>query len=133
MPKPKENSNLTELLKGGLFGAITFIILTVMVCWLLLKMNLSKETYFVILMFISSLSGVLSGFASVRKKRENGIVNGLISAIIPMFIMLVSMSVAYKGFSVFEMIVAACSLFGGAIGGIGAVNIKKKRKPIKKR
>ena len=133
MPKPKESSNLTELLKGGLFGAITFIILTVIVCWLLLKMNFSKETYFVILMFISSLSGVLSGFASVRKKRENGIVNGLISAIIPMFIMLVSMSVAYKGFSVFEMIVAACCLFGGAIGGIGAVNIKKKRKLIKKR
>ena len=133
MPKSKENNAVTDLVKGGLVGSIVFIILTLIMCAVLLKTDLSRNTYLPFLMIISALSGMLSGYSAVRKRRENGLVNGLTASIIPAIIMLIAMSVAYKGFSVFELIVAACCLFGGTIGGISAVNIKKKRKPIKKR
>lgn len=133
MPKAKENSAVTDLVKGGLVGSAVFIILTLIMCAVLLKTDLSRNTYLPLLMIISALSGMLSGYTAVRKRRENGLINGLAASIIPAIIMLIAMTAAYKGFSVFELIVAACSLFGGTIGGIGAVNIKKKRKPIKKR
>ncbi|MBQ2964003.1 MAG: TIGR04086 family membrane protein [Clostridia bacterium] len=133
MPKPKDNSNLTELIKGGLLGTALFIILTLIICSLLLKTDLGKDTYFPFLMLVSALSGIFSGFSAARKKRENGLINGLTASIVPAIIILIAMSLAYKSFSVFELIVAACCLFGGIIGGIAAVNIKKKRKPIKKR
>ena len=133
MQKPKENNTVTYIVKGGLLGSIVFIILTLIMCAVLLKTDLSRNTYLPLLMIISALSGMISGFSAVRKRRENGLVNGLTSSIIPAIIMLIAMSVAYKGFSAFELIVAACCLFGGIIGGIAAVNIKKKRKPIKKR
>lgn len=133
MPKSKENNAVTELVKGGLVGSTVFIILTLIMCAVLLKTDLSRNTYLPLLMIISALSGMLSGYSAVRKRRENGLINGLTASIIPAIIMLIAMSVAYKGFNVFEMIIVACCLFGGTIGGIGAVNIKKKRKPIKKR
>lgn len=133
MQKPKENNAVTDLVKGGLVGSIVFIILTLIMCAVLLKMDLSRNTYLPLLMIISALSGMISGFSAVRKRRENGLVNGLTASIVPAIIMLIAMSVSYKGFSVFELIVAACCLFGGIIGGIAVVNIKKKRKPIKKR
>lgn len=133
MPKAKESTILTELIKGGLIGSVVFVIMTLIMCAVLLKTDLSSNTYLPLLMIISALSGAVSGFTAVRKKRENGLVNGLTASVIPAIIILISMTVAYKGFSVFEMIVAACCLFGGTIGGIGAVNIKKKRKTIKKR
>ena len=129
----QKNNAVTDLVKGGLVGSIVFIILTLIMCAVLLKTDLSRNTYLPLLMIISALSGMISGFSAVRKKREKGLVNGLTASIVPAIVILIAMSVAYKGFSVFELIVAACCLFGGGIGGIAAVNIKMKRKSIKKR
>ncbi|MBR3802029.1 MAG: TIGR04086 family membrane protein [Clostridia bacterium] len=133
MPKAKENSVFSEIIKGSLTGTAIFIVLTLSVCWLLLKSDLGRDVYLPLLMIVSAISGIASGFTAVRKKRENGLVNGLAASVIPCVIVLIAMSVAYKGFSVFELIVAPCCLFGGIIGGVAAVNIKKKRKKIKRR
>ena len=133
MPKAKESSYISELLKGGLIGSIAFMLLTVGICVLLYKSNLSRNTYLPLLMITSALSGITSGFSAVRKRRENGLINGMSASIIPTTIILVAMSVAYKGFNVFEIVVAVCCIMGGAVGGICTVNIKKKRKTIKKR
>lgn len=133
MAKAKENSMVINLVKGGLIGSAVFIALTLIICSLLLKTDSSRDTYLPLLMIISALSGITSGYSSVRPKRENGLINGLTASIVPAIIMLIAMSVAFKGFSVFELVVVACCLFGGLIGGISAVNLKKKRKPLKKR
>ncbi len=133
MQKTKETNVVKDLVKGGLAGGVVFIIITLLMCAVLLKTNLSHNTYLPFLMITSAVSGIISGFTAVRKRRENGLVNGLAASIVPAIIMLTVMSVAYKGFSIFEMIIASCCLFGGIIGGISAVNIKKKKKPIKKR
>ena len=123
MPKSKESNAVISLLKGGLTGGAVFTALTLIMCSLLLKTDLSRDTYLTLLMIVSALSGLTSGFFAVRKKRENGLVNGLAASIVPAIIMLIAMSAAYKGFSFFELVVAACCLFGGTVGGIAAVNI----------
>lgn len=133
MPKTKDKRALSEILKGGLVGCAFFIIFTLVICALLLKVNLSQSAYFPLFMIDSALSGAVSGFVTVRKKRENGLVNGVVVSIIPAVLLLLAMSLAYKGFNIFEMIVAVCCIFGGGVGGIAAVNIKKKRKHYKKR
>lgn len=133
MQKAKDNSAVKEILKGGATGCIAFAIMCLGLCAVLLKAGISRDMYLPLLMITSAVSGLIGGFISVRKKRENGLINGLISSVIPSIMILVSMSVAYKSFSVFELIVLACCLFGGGLGGIAAVNIKKKRKPTKKR
>ena len=133
MPKTKDKTVLSEFIKGGLVGCAVLVIITIAICSIILKTDLSGDTYFPLLMFASLLSGAVSGFVAVRKRRENGLVNGIAVSIIPAVTVLTAMTVAYNGFSIFEMIVAACCIFGGAVGGIAAVNIKKKRKHLKKR
>lgn len=128
MPKTVNNSYLKSIIKSGLLGSAFIIIMLIISAFILMKLEIGQEFYFVILVLISILSGAVAGFNSARKKRENGLINGLISTFLPSCMLLTGMTAAYKGLSVLELLPIAACMLGGIIGGIAAVNIKSKKK-----
>ncbi len=123
-------SQLKETLKGSLIGILFAAVMLAVFTFALLKLNITKENYIYILFFTCSVSGMVSGYVSARKKREKGILNGLLAWIVPLLIFIAAMSIAYNGFSFFEFIPASFGILFSMIGGIAAVNIKRKKKKL---
>ena len=73
-------------------------------------------------------SGALSGYICSLKIRKNGLTVGLLSTVIPIFILLITMAIANNGFNIFMIIPCAIMLVFGATGGVLAVNTKHKTK-----
>lgn len=128
MQKNKDISLAKELLKGSLICAAVFAVMAMLFSFIILKTNMDRSNYFVLLVFSAVLSGVIGGFSAVRKKRENGLIYGLLCSAVPSILLIGVMSIAFNGFSSFELIPAGLCLCGGAVGGIAAVNIKKQKK-----
>lgn len=128
MQKNKDISLAKELLKGSLICAAVFAVMAMLFSFIILKTNMDRNNYFAFLVFNALLSGIAGGFSAVRKKRENGLIYGLLSSAVPSILLIGVMSIAFNGFSSFELIPAGLCLCGGAVGGIAAVNIKKQKK-----
>ena len=124
----KNNTNLIHILKGSLIG-VALLLSTITISTLAIyKANLSDKTYIPFLTLSIILSGILSGYISTFKIRKNGLVNGAVAALPLAVILLVSMSVANNAFALLMLIPCAIMVVSGAIGGIAAVNIKRKTK-----
>ncbi len=128
MQKNKDISFFKEIFKGSLINCLVFVILSFVFALLILKINIDKSNYFILLLLSAAISGSAGGFSAVRKNRENGLVYGAVSSVIPSILLIAAMSVAFSGFTGLELIPAAVSLAAGAVGGIAAVNMKKQKK-----
>lgn len=133
MPKTVENSNINRLIKAGISGITALILLLLIFAYIFLNFNIDKSIYSIALISAAVISGATAGFISTRKKREKGLLNGIISSAFPAIILFIAMTVAYKGFNVFELVPLLCCIFGGITGGIAAANIKTKKKKNKAR
>ncbi len=132
MQKAKENSSLKDILIGSVAASLAFILISLAMSAVLLKTGAQQSTYLPLLMTVSFVSGLTGGYAAVRKKRKNGLVNGLLASLIPLIFILLLITVANKGFNIFELVICVCCLFGSCLGSVLTVNIKRKRKIKKK-
>ena len=133
MPKTVWNANLNILIKGGLSGITVLILLFIIQTYILLNFNFDKSIYSIVLISTAVISGITAGFISTRKKREKGILNGIISSAFPSIVLFIAMITAYKNINVLEFVPLLCCIFGGITGGIAAINIKTKKKKNKAR
>lgn len=130
MQRSKSN-NILICIKSGLYGLLLFIVCCVGISFVFLKFNSPEKIYFPLLTFCCAISGFFSGFNSLIKIRENGLINGILSSLVLSIILFSVMIFLYKGFTVYQLVVVLCCVCGGAAGGIIALNLKQKRRKIK--
>ncbi len=133
MQKQKDISSARLIIKGGLIGIAVFVALSLGFSAVLLKIGMAKDSYFGFLLAAALICGLFSGFFAARQRKEKGLISGILSSLLPIAAILIAMTVSYGGFSVYELIPLLMCLSGSALGGIAAVNMKKKNKKPKQR
>lgn len=132
MQNSRESSMLSGIIKGNIIGTIALALIVAAFTMVLFKSGADKKIYFPALSAASALAGAIGGFFGTRDRRKNGVASGLVSGIIPALALIIAMSALHKGFSAYELIPLGITLFAGIVGGIAAVNMKKKNRRIKK-
>ncbi|MBQ2775189.1 MAG: TIGR04086 family membrane protein [Clostridia bacterium] len=138
MPQPKRRQTqedkgikyiITKILIGSVLGIALFFILLSLAALVILKNPLDSKILPIITLFISALSAFAAGFISVRPIRKNGILMGVCSSL-PLIIAVCAAILFESGGSVGVMTAVAVvvMLVCAAIGGIAAVNMKKRNK-----
>ncbi len=125
----KKNSNMNKIISGSVFGVVLFFAFLMLFSLFSLKKSLDSSVYLPASLAAGGVSGLISGFIIVKFIKENGVlyggITGTIQAIIDSLIIFIfNKGSAGIGLLILIIIVAFC----GALGGIGAVNIKKKIK-----
>ena len=137
MQKKKRTRNLAtvndtkkiiiKILIGSGVGTALFFVLTALSAFILLQNDSDVNSYKYIMLLVGAISGFLSGFVAVRPLRKNGIAFGAVSAL-PMYLIaiIVSILLSRSGIGLIGWIMLALTMFFSAIGGIVAVNKRKK-------
>lgn len=94
-----------------------------------LVMYIGTEYYYIMALLALATGGFASGFIFGRKKRQNGLINGLICAL-PASIIIIITSLALNSFTFDYRIIISIlvHVVMSGIGGITSVNIRKKSK-----
>ena len=118
---------IIKILIGSGAGIVTFFILTALSAFLLLKNDSDMNIYKYIILLIGAVSGFTAGFAAVRPMRKNGIAFGAVSAL-PVYLTAVTVSVILSraGIGLIGWILLAVTAVFAAVGGVVAVNKRKK-------
>ena len=120
-------TKLIQLAKGSLSG-ILILILSVMGSVLFLyKGGINSSGYLPLLLICALLCGMSAGFIGTKNIRKQGLINGVLSSVIPSVLMLLAVSLA-ASFNPINLIIMILVITGGALGGIFAVNIKHKKR-----
>ncbi len=126
--KKEKNKYLYSIIKGIIFGFSAFIVLICLFAFILTKADFSENQIRICAIVSAVLSSLISGFFSTRSIRKKGIYLGAASTI-PLIIVVFLISLAFSGGNIGYTFFAVIPLMllSGAIGGILAVNIRKKR------
>ena len=118
---------IIKILIGSGAGIVTFFILTALSAFLLLKNDSDMNIYKYIIILIGAVSGVITGFIAVRPLRKNGIALGAVSAL-PVYLTAVTVSIILSrtGIGLIGWILLAVTAVFAAVGGVIAVNKRKK-------
>jgi putative membrane protein (TIGR04086 family) len=118
---------IIKILIGSGVGTLVFFGLTALAAFILLKNDSDTTIYKYIMLLVGAISGFLSGFIAVRPLRKNGIAFGSVSAL-PVYLIavLVSVLMARSGIGIIGWILLPVMVVFASIGGIVAVNKRKK-------
>lgn len=118
---------IIKILIGSGVGTVVFFGLTALAAFILLKNDSDTTIYKYIMLLVGAISGFLSGFIAVRPLRKNGIAFGSVSAL-PVYLIavLVSVLMARSGIGIIGWILLPVMVVFASIGGIVAVNKRKK-------
>lgn len=118
---------IIKILIGSGVGTVVFLGLTALAAFILLKNDSDTTIYKYIMLLVGAISGFLSGFIAVRPLRKNGIAFGSVSAL-PVYLIavLVSVLMARSGIGIIGWILLPVMVVFASIGGIVAVNKRKK-------
>lgn len=118
---------IIKILIGSGVGTAVFFALTALSAFILLQNDSDTPIYKYIILLAGAISGFLSGFVAVRPLRKNGIAFGSVSAL-PAYLIavLVSALIARSGIGLIGWILLAVMVVFASVGGIVAVNKRKK-------
>lgn len=118
---------IIKILIGSGVGSAVFFALAALSAFVLLQNDSDVNIYKYIILLIGAISGFLSGFAGVRPLRKNGIAFGAVSAL-PVYLIaiIVSIILSRSGISLIGWILLAVIVIFSAVGGIVAVNKRKR-------
>ncbi|MBE6821008.1 MAG: TIGR04086 family membrane protein [Ruminococcaceae bacterium] len=122
-------NNYIRILVGSAVSVIMFFVLLALFALFSLKNGANSSLYFPAGVAFALLSGIAGGFAAVRPIKQKGVPYGALSGFISSLfcaavLFVVNGNKAGSGL----FILAGLMLLGGAAGGIGAVNLKFKKK-----
>lgn len=118
---------IIKILIGSGVGTAVFFALTALSAFILLQNDSDTPIYKYIMLLVGAISGFLSGFVAVRPLRKNGLAFGSVSAL-PVYLIavLVSVLIARSGIGLIGWILLAVMVVFASVGGIVAVNKRKK-------
>lgn len=118
---------IIKILIGSGVGTAVFFALTALSAFILLQNDSDTPIYKYIMLLAGAISGFLSGFVAVRPLRKNGLAFGSVSAL-PVYLIavLVSVLIARSGIGLIGWILLAVMVVFASVGGIVAVNKRKK-------
>lgn len=119
------NSGVT-ILKGVGIAFILTLVLVFVYSVILTYTNISENTIYPVILFITALSILISSSVSTIKIKKNGIINGGLIGLIYILVLYVISSTINTGFAMNLSCLAimGAAIVGGMIGGIVGVNIK---------
>ena len=118
MPKVYLISSVKALIVYALF-----LLITAFLCY---KINISADKYFYIMLIISAISSLISGFIYVSKMREKGILNGILAGI-PCTVLMLILVLLYNNavLTVTTAIAALVMILSAGVGGTLSVNLRR--------
>lgn len=126
--KSSQNSDLLiHVLTGSAVSSISFFLFLLTGAALILKLDLDSGSMFFVVLACAIVSSMLGGFTAVRKTRKNGALLGALSTVPSIAAIIISAFIAAKSSPGINMLsTAAAMIIFGAVGGILAVNLRKK-------
>ena len=123
-----ENDSLNIFLKIQLIGAIIYISVFILTSVLSLVTDVSQNYDTIITLIAFAFSSFISGFYAGRKKRQNGLLTGVIYTL-PLNAIVLIISAIISDFKVDYLIaVSAVTLvLSAGLGGILSVNMRHRR------
>ena len=119
----------SKIIIGAVLGSALYFIFLAIFAAMALKSGMSSSAYMPAGMLIGAMTGLITGFSAVRPIKQKGALYGAIAGLIQAFIctvvlFIVNNASAGRGVFILSAIMTVCALFGG----IGAVNMKRKKK-----
>ena len=105
---------------------IVYALLLLLTAFLCYKINIAADKYFYIMLIISTISSLISGFAYVSKVREKGILNGIFAGV-PCIALMLILVLLYNNASLTltTAIVVLVMILSSGIGGTLSVNLRR--------
>ncbi len=120
---------LKNVLIGSAVGTVLFFITTTLSALIILKNDLSEDTYPAFLIVAGAVSAFFGGFVSVIPTKRNGLILGALSVLPTYFIIFAVSSIFNRtGISVYGWIMLGVMVLFGGLAGIVAANKKRKIK-----
>ena len=115
-----------QFLISSIKSIIVYVLLLLITAFLCYKINISADKYFYIVLAISILSSLVSGFSYVSKVHEKGILNGILAGI-PCTVLMLILVLLYNNASLtFTTAIAALVMvLSSGVGGTLSVNIRR--------
>jgi len=128
MEKSKDNNTLKVLIKAISISFAFTIVLFLLFSLVLSYTNLSEKFINPVIIVITIISIFLGSMIVGRNRTDKGMLFGGISSLIYIFLLYIISSIITKDFSFNSMslIMIACSIFFGMIGGIIGINSRNK-------
>ncbi len=117
---------IIRLLRGAAIGSAAFFLLLLLLAQIILKSDLGDSVLTAAAMASAGIAALVSGFFAVRPIRKNGIPLGAASVIPVIAVTALCCAVAAGGIGKNLLYSVVLMLVCGAVGGIGAVNMRKK-------
>ena len=117
-----------NIILGGLIGAAVSVLLLIIFAVILATTSMADSSIPVFTYICSFAGACVGGFISANRIKKNGLVTGLLSCVVFLFVIF-SVKTMLTGFSnigISTLIYIAISLIASSIGGIFAVNRKRK-------
>lgn len=125
----KKGSPLKNIIIAVVLGVAVYFIFIAVFAAFALKSGAGDSSYMPAGMAVGAVSALISGFAAVRPIKEKGAVygalTGLVQALISSLVLFI-VNHASAGNGIF--ILTAVMIICGMLGGIAAVNMKKRKK-----
>lgn len=123
-----DNETIDTFVKVQIFAVIVYLILFLLFCTVALVADLSSKYDLVCSLFSFSAGSLIVGFFTGNKLKQNGLIAGMIYSA-PINSLVVLVALLYSDFAVDLNIVitVATLIVSAAIGGVVAVNRRRKR------
>ena len=115
------------ILKGSAIGTVLFFLLLLIASRAMLKFDIDSSLLAVFAFASAAIAAFVSGFAAVRPTRKKGIPMGALSALPILILIAVASAIASGSLGQNMLIAATIMIICGAVGGIAAVNVKRKK------
>ena len=131
--RKSQNNQLFNIGKAGALALLVFAILSLILCAVLLKKELSSNLYFPLLLSAAGVSGLFGGASATRKERKNGLLNGALAAVLPISAYLIATAVLQRRFAWSSLLPCLVLLIGSVAAGVVAANRTVKAKNKKRK
>ena len=125
----KKVSPAAKILIGAVLGSVIYFAAVAVFAAFALKSGVGFSSYMPAGLALGALAGLVSGFFTVRPIKQNGALYGALSGLGQSLINSIVLFSVNKASAGTGMLILAVSVtVASAIGGIAAVNIKRKKK-----
>lgn len=122
-----KKKTVLSVLKGSAVGTVLFFLLLLLASRAVLRFDLDSALLTVFAFAVAAVAAFAAGFAAVRPTRKNGVPMGAVSAVPILAVVAVAAAITSGSVGRNMLIAAAIMLVFGAVGGIAAVNFRKKK------